>query len=103
MFNTKMSRLISMLILAVPMSVAMAADQDNRPERPKGPPQEAFTACESLSVDDACTVTTPRGEMSGTCKAAPHDDSAPLACAPEGGPGGGMGDGRPPRNEESMN
>ena len=102
MLNTKMSRLIATLMLAVPMSVAMAADQDNRPERPKGPPQEAFTACESLSVGDACTATTPRGEMTGTCKAAPHDDTAPLACAPEGGPRGGMGGGRPSRDEDSM-
>ena len=100
MFNTKtkkfISRSILTLLVALPMTVAMAADSDNRPERPKGPPAEAFTACESLSVDDACSMSTPRGDMEGTCKGAPNDQEGPLACAPAGGPQGGMR-ARPPQ------
>lgn len=55
----------------------------------KGPPAEAFAACKTLSVGDACTVSTPRGEMTGSCTAAPSGQEGPLACAPKGGMGGG--------------
>ncbi len=79
------------LLVGVTLAVsAMAADSDTRPERPKGPPAEAFTACESLSAGNACTVTTPRGEMTGSCKAAPNGQEGPLACVPEGGRPGGQ-------------
>lgn len=91
--NQFIRRSILTLLVALPLSAAMAAgSSDSRPERPKGPPAEAFTACESLSEGDACTVTTPRGEMTGSCKGAPNGETGPLACAPEGGPqGGGRG------------
>ncbi|PWQ97588.1 hypothetical protein [Leucothrix arctica] len=76
------------LLVGLTLAVsALAADSGTRPERPKGPPAEAFTACESLSVGDACAMTTPRGEMTGSCKAAPNGEEGPLACAPAGGRG----------------
>lgn len=49
-----------------------------------GPPAEAFTACENLSADEACSVSTPRGDMEGTCKAPPQGEGA-LACVPKNG------------------
>ena len=92
MTNSKSGKFIlrSSLTLLVGLTLAvtaMAADSESRPDRPKGPPKEAVTACASLSEGDSCSATTPRGEMSGTCKAAPNGGDGPLACAPEGGPG----------------
>ncbi|RVU86646.1 hypothetical protein EOL70_04155 [Leucothrix sargassi] len=75
------------ILVGLTLAVTAFAADDNRPDRPKGPPPEAFTACETLSVGDACSMTTPRGEMSGSCKAAPNGEEGPLACAPEGGRG----------------
>jgi len=104
MANSKASNFIIRggltLLVGLTLAVtALAADQDNRPQRPKGPPAEAISACENLSVGDSCSAVTPRGEMTGSCKAAPNgDESLPLACAPEGGRGG-HGGSRPPRNE----
>jgi hypothetical protein len=47
-----------------------------------GPPQEAVNACSGLSENSTCQFTTPRGEVSGTCRSI----AGQLACAPEGGP-----------------
>ena len=58
-----------------------------------GPPPEAFSACEGKSTGDACTVSTPRGELSGTCQM-PGGNA--LACAPEGHNGGQERRGPPP-------
>ena len=82
-----------MLTLALTLFVTACATNDEGGERggkgsDRTPPAEAFTACESLSQGDACSVTTPRGEMSGTCKAAPSGQVGALACAPEDGKGG---------------
>jgi len=46
-----------------------------------GPPPEAFQACASLSAGAACSVSTPQGTVSGTCRTGP-DGTGPLACAP---------------------
>lgn len=35
------------------------------------PPQEAITACSSLSVGSACSINTPNGTVSGTCSTPP--------------------------------
>lgn len=48
------------------------------------PPQEAFTACQSVNRGAACTLTTPRGTLTGTC-GGPEDK--PLACMPPLPPG----------------
>lgn len=91
------------LLVALPLAGAMAADGENRPERPMGPPPEAFTACENLSEGDACSMTTPRGDMTGSCISPPRSENNSLVCAPEGGPRGGRPGGRPPRDAESSN
>jgi len=54
----------------------------------RGPPPEAYTACEGLSEGGACSVETPHGTLSGTCRV-PRRGSlqeASLICAPAGGP-----------------
>ncbi len=58
------------------------------------PPQIAFDACIGKVADDACTVTTPNGDKTGTCKGGPNGGA--LACIPEGGPGGGGHGGKGP-------
>lgn len=56
--------------------------------QPGGPggqlPQEAITACSSLSEGDSCTASGPMGDMTGTCVTL----DSQLACMPEGGPPG---------------
>lgn len=56
--------------------------------QPPMPPQEAFTACQSISRGAACTMTTPRGTLTGTC-GGPEDK--PLACMPAKPPGQHIG------------
>ncbi len=68
--------------------------QDRQPPPPgHGPPADALAACRGRTRGASCTVTPPNGgsAMSGTCDS-PSED-LPLACRPEGGPGGGP-DGR---------
>ena len=55
----------------------------------RGPPPQALAACEGKSEGDACSFTTPRGEMEGTCQ--PRQDAPDqVSCRPSGrgGPGG---------------
>lgn len=50
----------------------------------RGPPAEAFTACEGKSAGDAAQLTGRRGEtVNGTCEAGPDGK---LVLRPEGGP-----------------
>jgi hypothetical protein len=46
------------------------------------PPQEAISACSGLSENATCAVTTPRGNLTGTCMLI----QSQLACVPQGGP-----------------
>ncbi len=56
----------------------------------KGPPAEAFAACDKASSGDKCTVSVGGNKASGTC----DDFQGKLACKPEGmGAGGGKGGG----------
>jgi hypothetical protein len=50
------------------------------------PPQKAIQACVNLSVDSACTFSSPKGMTKGTCLMIQNQ----LACVPESGPGGGL-------------
>lgn len=68
------------------------------PDQPRsmrggGPPPEAFAACQSQSVDQLCTATTPRGPLSGTCVS--DRQSTELVCAPDRNADGGRPDRRP--------
>ena len=45
----------------------------------RGPPPEAFKACEGKSAKASCSFTSPRGEMTGTCNA---ERGPEIVCAP---------------------
>lgn len=65
---------------------------------PRGPPQEALTACNGLSSGAACGFTHDGRNLTGTCRAGPNGEA--LACAPAGrGPGGGPGGHHQPPQE----
>lgn len=50
----------------------------------RGPPPEAFEACEGLAEQDACPMVTPEGEaISGTCVTTPKEE---LVCMPADAP-----------------
>lgn len=66
----------------------------SRPEPPNGaeghqPPPEAIDACTGQSQGEACQMTTPHGQLTGSCELIQQQ----LACVPEGGPPG------PPRSQ----
>jgi hypothetical protein len=47
------------------------------------PPPEALAACKAAAAGTACTFTSPRGEVTGTCWA---PEGKPLACKPKDAP-----------------
>lgn len=52
----------------------------------RGPPEEAFTACENKAVGDSCSVITPHGdEVNGSC-GMPRGER--LVCIPDNPPPG---------------
>jgi hypothetical protein len=51
---------------------------------PRKPPPEALDACKALSSGQACSFTSPHGDVKGTCWA---PEGKPLACKPSGAPG----------------
>jgi hypothetical protein len=50
---------------------------------PRPPPKEALDSCKSLSVGQACSFSSPRGAVNGTCWA---PEGKPLACNPKDAP-----------------
>jgi membrane fusion protein (multidrug efflux system) len=68
---------------------AAAAGSAPRPGGRRNPPPQAVAACASKAEGDACSFTTPRGEMDGTCQPRP-DAADQVSCRPSGrrGPGG---------------
>ena len=75
--------LLLTLAIAPGIALAQSGSPENGPQRqgPGGPPpQEAFDACASLLVDDACSVETPNGTLEGTCQQAPREEK--LVCMP---------------------
>ena len=66
------------------------ATDAGRPHGHRKPPEEAFTACESKAVGDACTVTHDDHTITGTCTAAPADaEDTRIHCRPDHMPEGG--------------
>ena len=74
-------------------STSSSASTVGKHHHPPKPPKEAYTACANLVENDACTITTPRGDViDGTCAPAPTmgasassssaTQSAVLACRP---------------------
>ena len=57
------------------------SQSNGQSSRRKGPPQAAFDACDGSGNGDACTVQTPRGQLSGMCRNTPEG----IACVPAGG------------------
>jgi hypothetical protein len=58
---------------------------DDAPANEGQPPQEAVDACLGLSQGAACTVNTPQGTITGTCRIPPQSESTQLVCVPAGG------------------
>jgi len=82
LLNTSLGIMLTFGI-APGIALAQSGSPENGPQRqgPGGPPpQEAFDACASLLVDDACSVETPNGTLEGTCQQAPRDEE--LVCMP---------------------
>lgn len=69
-------------MLAVVSSLAFA--QEPPPGPPREPPPEAFTACESKTAGEACTVSFHDREIHGVCET--ERDGKRLFCRPEGPP-----------------
>ncbi len=75
-----------LLVVTTAASVTAIAQTDSsqggqKQRGPGGPPpQEAFDACESLVVNDSCTVATPEGTLNGSCQVARRGDK--LLCVP---------------------
>ncbi len=62
----------------------LAAVASAQPSGRRGPPPEAFEACESKSDGDACGFSGRRGEVSGQCRTPPNTQD--LVCVPDGPP-----------------
>lgn len=56
-----------------------APSQTRAPSSGGTPPQEAITACSSLSSGSSCSITGPNGTINGTCQTTP---GGTLACIP---------------------
>lgn len=86
--NTKTVASTLFVIMTALSIAACSADNQGGGKRggDKGgkPPAAAFEACASKTEGQSCTVSSPRGEMSGTCKAPPKGEGE-LACVPAGG------------------
>jgi len=53
-------------------STSSSASTAGKHHHPPKPPKEAYTACANLVENDACTITTPRGDViDGTCAPRP--------------------------------
>lgn len=65
----------------------------------RGPPPEALEACANQAVESACSMTTPRGDVTGQCVETPKGE---IACLPEGHtPGMGGRGGKRGQGEKS--
>lgn len=50
-----------------------------------GPPPEAYDACADAELDSACVVSTPHGDLEGSCLE-DREDSSLLLCVPDNMP-----------------
>ena len=80
--SPRMVRIFSGLIpLLSTVSFAAAQEPPSRGDR-RGPPPEAYTACEALNQNDVCSVVTPRETLSGSCQIDRRKKSV-LICIPD--------------------
>ena len=74
--------LITLTSLALTLMAAQALSAD---DSRRGPPPEAFEACEGQSEGDTVSITSPEGDsVDATCTLMRDK----LVAVPEGGPGG---------------
>ena len=88
MHHTLVSRTISATMLAVLLALSPLAQagSDDRQGKRRGPPPQAFEACQEQAAGAVCSFEGHRGELQGTCIVPPRDaQSEVLVCAPEGG------------------
>lgn len=85
---TQSTTCVAAAICAVALFLLMAApagaqNQPPRNGRMSGPPPEALQACADKAIEDACTMTRPRGNetVEGRCVTTPDEK---LACLPNG-------------------
>ena len=94
-FKKPITALLLTLLLSATLSTAHAKKERKGP--PKGkPPVEAFSACENLAEDEACSFNTPENDIiEGTCKV-PRNEEESLVCRPNRGKKGD----RPHKNKD---
>lgn len=80
---------ITHLVTTTLLFLSSAPDGDRRPPPP---PQEAFDACDGLSVSEPCVFEAPHGLVEGACQSPPRMDA--LICVPSEPPRRG-----PPESE----
>ena len=73
-----MKTINKILLSSIPLSIAGIVFAQG-PQG--GPPPEALQACAGKAVSTQCTMTTPRGQLSGQCIQTPRGQTA---CMPEG-------------------
>jgi hypothetical protein len=74
---------------AVALFALLQATQVHAQPKPgEGAPAEALAACQQLAANQACSFTSPRGQVTGTCGA---PSGKPLACRPANAPQPGNG------------
>ncbi len=80
-------------VFLIVTGLAIISNAQAQPSGKGTPPPEAFTACNSKSTEENCTVKTPHGTINGTCKTPPRGKS--LICVPTHG--------HPKNNQQSQN
>ena len=80
--SLRLVRIFSGLILLLStVAFAEAQESPSREDR-RGPPPEAYTACESLRQNDVCSVVIPEETLNGTCQTDRRKKSL-LICIPD--------------------
>ena len=88
MHHTLASKTISAAMLTALLASAPQthAGSDDRQGKRRGPPPQAFEACQEQAAGAVCSFEGHRGELEGTCIVPPRDaQSEVLVCAPKGG------------------
>jgi len=80
--NTKpIASALFILITTLSITACSGGANEHGGKKHGKPTAEAFSACKSKAEGQSCTVTSSRGEMTGTCKAPPRGEGE-LACVP---------------------
>lgn len=74
-------RALCCIVLFLSASTFATAQEPPQRGEHRGPPPEAFSACEALTESDFCTVQTRRGELTGQCRIDRRQEV--LVCVPD--------------------